>query len=408
MCRLGFVCAAVLAAACTPGVIVMPPPAPVEPPALSPLALTPVSGTRPVASEVMVTTGAFGLTLIAGQVAVATLDTVSTRSGANLSPVPVGAIGDEALGTVRALARRGPGSLVLTSTGVFLERQGRLLRSPLSDGLQLTSAKGLDVVGAGPTEAWWLRTDTGLQRATSAGVDVVSLDDPRGGGSIKAVVGRDTSSALVVRGERLYLIDVAEPKVTALARGVGAISASARLEDGTVLFATDAGLLRVSPSNEVTLLTLGAQSAVRDVWADGDAALVTSNGALSSLLVDTLTTLGDVASPQPSGLVRDATGALFVLDGASLKRLAAPTETPVTFADVRLFFTAHCTSCHTSGANYAPVFDLTNLAVARTWAQRSLARVKNVDMPMPPASSGLLRPSQYQVLERWVAGGLLP
>ncbi|MCU0699634.1 MAG: hypothetical protein MUC96_24255 [Myxococcaceae bacterium] len=408
MRRLRLACAAVLAAACAPGVIVMPPPAPVEPPTLSPLALTPVSGTRPVASEVMATSGAVGLTLISGQVAVATLDRVSTRAGTSLSPVPVGAVGDESLGTVRGLARRGTTSLVLTSTGVFLERQGRLLRSPLSDGLQLGSAKGLDVVGAGATEAWWLRTDTGLQRATASGVDLVSLDDPRGGGSVKAVVGRDATTALVVRGERLYLIDVAEPKVTALARGVGVISASARLDDGTVLFATDAGLLRVSPTNEVALLTLGELPAVRDVWADGEQALVTSNGALSSLVADTLTTLGDVASPQASGLVRDASGALFVLDGASLKRLAAPAETPVTFADVRPFFTAHCTSCHTSGANYAPVFNLTNLAVARTWAQRSLARVKNVDMPMPPASSGLLRPAQYQVLERWVAQGLLP
>jgi hypothetical protein len=386
----------------------MPPPTPVEPPTLTPVALTPVSGTRPAVSEVMATSGAVGLTLISGQVAVATADGVARAQASSLVPVPVGAGGDEALGTVRALGRRGSASLVLTSQGVFQERQGRLLRSPLSDGLALATAKGLHAVGEGAAEAWWLRTDTVVQRATSAGVDTLFLDDPRGGGVVKALVGRDTSRALVVRGERLYLIDVAEPKVTVLARGVGAVTASARLDDGTALFATDLGLVRVSPTNDVTLLTLGTDTGINDVVADGEAALVTSNGALSSLLVDTLTTLGDVVSPQAGGVVRDAAGALFVLDGAALKRLAAPTETPVTFADVRPFFTAHCTSCHTSGSNYARVIDFTNYQTAKTWAAQSLARVKNVDMPMPPVSSGLLRPSQYQVFERWVAGGLLP
>ena len=51
---------------------------------------------------------------------------------------------------------------------------------------------------------------------------------------------------------------------------------------------------------------------------------------------------------------------------------------------------------------------LTNFQKAKLVAQQSLDRVKNADNPMPPAASGLLRPSQYQVLERWVAQGLLP
>jgi hypothetical protein len=407
MRRLVAACVVALAA-CAPGIISMPPPAPVEPPTLTPVTLVPVSGTKPVAAEVMATSGAVGLTLVSGQVAVATVDAVARAQAESLVPVPVGAAGDESLGTVRALGRRGGASLVLASQGVFLEREGRLLRSPRSDGLALSSAKGVDVVGDGPAEAWWLRTDTGVQRATSSGVDTLSLEDPRGGGALQAVVGRDLNQALVVRGDRLYLIDVAAPAVTALAKGVGAVTASARLADGTALFATDLGLVRVSPANDVSLVTVGVDPGVHDVVADGDGALLTSNGALSSLLVDTLTTLGDVASPQAGGLVRDATGALFVLDGAALRRLAAPAETPVTFADVRPFFTAHCTSCHTSGANYATRFDLSVYREARMWGQASLARVKNVDTPMPPASSGLLRPSQYQVLERWVAGGMLP
>jgi mono/diheme cytochrome c family protein len=395
-------------AACGSGQIVMPPPAPVEPPLPARLTLMPVTGTRPVSTEVMATSGAVGLSVVAGQVAIATLEGLSTHQGTSLVPVPVGPKGSGSVGTVRALSRRAGAALVLATGGVFQERQGRLLRSPMSDGLSLPTVRGLDVVGEGAAETWWLRTETAVQRATAAGVETLALQDPRGGGVVKAVVGRDASTALIVRGDRLYLIDVAAPSVVTLAKDLGAVSATARLATGVVLLATDAGLLRVSPSNEVTLLTLGAPGAVRDVVADGDAALVLANGAVSSLLVDELTVLGDVASPIAQGLVRDAQGALFVLDGAALKRLAGPTETPVTFADVRPFFAAHCTSCHTSGANYAPVFDLTNLQTARTWAQRSLSRVKNIDMPMPPASSGVLRPSQYAVLERWVAGGLLP
>jgi hypothetical protein len=395
-------------AACGSGQIVMPPPAPVEPPLPSRVTLMPVTGTRPVSTEVMATSGAVGLSVVGGQVAIATLDGLSTRQGTSLVPVPVGAMGTESVGTVRSLSRRAGAALVLATGGVFQERQGRLLRSPMSDGLALTTVRSVDVVGEGAAETWWLRTDTAVQRATAAGVETLALQDPRAGGVVKAVVGRDPSTALVVRGDRLYLIDVAAPSVVTLAKDIGAVSATARLATGVVLLATDAGLLRISPSNEVTLLALGTQGAVRDVVADGDAALVLANGVLTSLLVDELTVLGDVASPIAQGLVRDAQGALFVLDGAALKRLAAPTETPVTFADVRPFFAAHCTSCHTSGANYAPVFDLTNLQTARTWAQRSLARVKNIDMPMPPASSGVLRPSQYAVFERWVAGGLLP
>jgi len=107
--------------------------------------------------------------------------------------------------------------------------------------------------------------------------------------------------------------------------------------------------------------------------------------------------------------VRDTAGAVFTLDGQTLKRLATTSEEqPVRFGDVKPFFEARCVSCHRSGANYAPIIDFATYAKAKMWAPQSLARVQNADQPMPPVASGLLRPSQYAVLARWVQGGLLP
>lgn len=396
-------------AACAPGQIVMPPPAPVEPPSLTRVTLSPQDTTRPTSSTVMSSVTAVGLSLVSGQVAVVNADSVSVRTGTMLNPVPVGASGTDSLGTVRLVGRRGPGSLWLSSNGIFLERMGRLLRAPVSDSLPLTTVKAIDVTGEGATETWWLRTDAALMRVNAGDVDSIALDDPKGAGLITSVVGRDANVALVVKGERLYLVDVAAPKVTALAKGLGAVTAGAKLGDGAVVFATADGLVKVTPTNDVVLLGFGDAPAINDVSVDGDAAFIQSNGKLFSLLVDDVRVLGDVTAPIVSGVVRDASGAIFTLDGASLKRLATtPEEQPVRFADVKPFFTAHCTSCHTSGANYAPIIDFTNFQKAKTAAVKSLDRVKNADNPMPPAASGLLRPSQYQVLERWVAQGLLP
>lgn len=396
-------------AACAPGQIVMPPPAPVEPPSLTRVSLTPQDTTRPTSSTVMSSVTAVGLSLVSGQVAVVNADSVSVRNGTMLNPVPVGASGTDSLGTVRLVGRRGAGSLWLSSSGVFSERMGRLLRSPVSDSLPLADVKAIDVVGEGATETWWLRTDAAVLRVSEGDVDSIALDDPKGAGLITSVVGRDAQVALVVKGERLYLVDVAAPKVTVLAKGIGAVTAGAKLGDGSVVFATAEGLVKVTTANDVVLLGFGDASAVNDVSVDGDAAFIQSNGKLFSMLVDDVRVLGDVAAPMVSGVVRDSAGAVFTLDGAQLKRLATtPEEQPVRFADVKPFFTSRCTSCHSSGANYAPIIDFTNFQKAKLAAQQSLDRVKNPDNPMPPAASGLLRPSQYQVLERWVAQGLLP
>lgn len=399
-----------LFAACAPGQIVMPPPAPVEPPTLTRVTLTPVMATRPQASTVMTPAGALGLTRVGAQVAVVKDDAVLVRTAATtFTAAPVGASGTDSLGQVRLIGARGAAALLVTSAGVFVERGGRLLRAPVSDSLPLAQVEAVDVVGEGAVEAWWLRTASAVLRVQGGEVESLALEDPKGGGAVRAVVARSASEALVVMGERLYLVDVSAPKVTALAKGLGTVGRAARLGTGAVVFATSEGLLRVSPANEVVLLGFGPSAAVADVSADGDAAFVQSNGALFSLLVDEVRVLGDVAAPRPAGVVRDGAGAVFTLDGAGLQRLATtPEEQPVRFADVKPFFTAHCTSCHASGANYAPVIDFTSLQAAKAQAQRSLDRVKNADTPMPPASSGLLRPSQYQVLERWVAGGLLP
>ena len=386
---------------------VMPPPPPVEPPTPTPVTLTVQDGTRPTSSTVMSSVTVFGLTTVGGNVATVS-DTVSVRNGTTFSPVLVGESGTEALGTVKLIARRANASVLVTSNGVFQEVGGRFLRAPISDSVPAATLESLDAVGDGTAEAWWMRTPTGLLRAAGGTVDELELTDPNGSGAVKAVVARSPTVALVVKGERLYLVDVAANSVSVLAKGLGAVTASARLGDGHLVFVTADGLLRVSPSNEVQLLSLG--SPLVDLLVDGDGALLATQTQLLSLLVNEVHVVGDLTGATRFGTVRDSAGAIFTLDGAALKRLATtPEEQPVHFADVKPFFTAHCTSCHATGANYATVVDYTNYQVAKSKAAAALTRCKDADNPMPPATvGGLLRPSQYQVLERWIQGGLLP
>ena len=167
----------VVFAACAPGQIIMPPPAPVEPPVLTRVTVTPVDTTRPMSSTVMSSVSALGLSLVSGQVAVVSVDRVAVRNGTMTTAVPVGPTGADALGTVRLIGRRGAASLWLTSAGVFLERGGRLLRSPLSDSLPLADIGAIDVVGEGSDETWWVRTDSAVLRVSGGVVDSIALED---------------------------------------------------------------------------------------------------------------------------------------------------------------------------------------------------------------------------------------
>jgi mono/diheme cytochrome c family protein len=396
-----------LSLSCSTGLIVMPPPSPMEPPVAEVATVSLIDAARPTRTDVRSVTDAVGLSTMGGVVAV--VGRTAVALGDDARAVPVGANGGEALGTVRSTGRRGQGALLLTSNGVFLEQQGRLMRSPVSDSLPLATLRAIDVVGQGPTETWWLRTDDAVFRVTEGDVDSIVLTDPKVSGPIGAVVGRDATTAFVVRGERLYLIDVGGKTVQALARGVGEVFASARLADETVVFATRLGLLRVASDNRAVVSTFGGDDAVRDVSIDGEGALVQAGGKLISVRGDGARVLSDLAVPVIGGVVREGSGAVVALDGATLIRLGTtPQEEPVTFAEVKPFFAAHCVSCHASGANYAPIIDFTKYATAKQWGQKSAARVANSASPMPPASSGLLSPSQYDVLVQWVAQGMLP
>jgi mono/diheme cytochrome c family protein len=101
---------------------------------------------------------------------------------------------------------------------------------------------------------------------------------------------------------------------------------------------------------------------------------------------------------------------VWFVDGTQVARLTTSVDPPPpSFAtDVKPFFTAHCRSCHATGANYAPQIDLETYATARSWAQASLRRITDTLAPMPPASAEILTPAQYDVVVRWVEGGLLP
>jgi len=68
----------------------------------------------------------------------------------------------------------------------------------------------------------------------------------------------------------------------------------------------------------------------------------------------------------------------------------------------------HGRSVPQCGANYAPVIALENYGTAKTWAQAPLRRITDTLSPMPPASTEILTPAQYDIFVRWVDGGLLP
>lgn len=350
------------------------------------------------------------LWLQAGEVTVLDGSLVRQKAGADFATMTVGTDTDARVpGAVKAVSRRGNGVMLAATGGFFHDAPGRLLRAPVSDDFAMDSLRFVDVVGS----ALWVTTSREAVRVLDAHRETVRLTDPEEPGAVQAIAGRPDGSGLLVKGASLYAIDLSAKSVKTLARGIATVTAIDH-RGAVTLFGTTEGLLEIAADNTVTRYTLSNETepakAIVDVEVVGELTLVTTTtqvlqlGALNVVLAE-------VAQPWPDALTKDGNGDVWFLDGASLVRLSTQSVTtpPPSFAaDVKPFMTAHCRSCHASGASYAPVLDLENYAVAKAWAAQSIRRITDTSAPMPPANREVLTPAQYDVVVRWAEGGLLP
>ena len=391
-----------LLAACT-GAIQMTPP-PVEIPAMAVAIGAPVERTRPGRTSPGAWSKPSALWVQSGQVTVLDGALVRQKNGAGFSTLAVGA----APGEVKAISRRSTGVLLAATGGFFQDAPGVLLRAPLSDDFSMETLRFVDVVDT----ALWVTTATDAVRVLDGRRETVHLNDATEPGEVQAIIGRSASAALLVKGSSLYAVDLEAKTVKTLARGLGIITAIDHRAE-VALLGTSEGLVEVAANGVVTRHTLtataGVAQSIVDVEVVGDATLVTTTSQVLQLGTVAVV-LADVAQPWPDALTKDSSGDVWFLDGAALTRLSTSIAVPPPSfaADVKPFMAAHCRTCHARGANYAPQLDLENYAVARTWGPRSLARITASLSPMPPSNTEVLTPAQYDVVVRWVEGGLLP
>lgn len=353
-----------------------------------------------------------------GQVAILDGETPRQRiAESDFEVMPVGTLQAPAtLGEVRAIARREGGGVWMVSTnGLFHSRDDALLRSPLSEQLDLSAVRFLDATGVGADETLWLTfADESVRRLQGGRLGALELRGPKETGALQGVLGLSTSSALALRGETLSRLDLGSSGVQQLATGLGTLRASGRLSDGTLLLATSTGLWTVASGGKVTRHTLAAPGqparSVDALWTQGQLAILAAGGEVLQWEDGQATVVSQVENPQPLGLALDGDGQLWLVDGISLVRVSLPAlGPPPSFAqDVRPFFEAHCVSCHASGASYAPVIDWTDLATVRARSAAAIRRLTDADAPMPPASQETLSSADYGVVVRWVNGGMQP
>ncbi len=397
-----------LLAACTGAIQVTPPPEEVK--AMTVVTGGPVERARPNRTTPGAWSSPSALWLQAGEVTVLDGALVRQKAGADFATLAVGTDDDlKQPGAVKGLARRGGGVMLAATGGFFHDAPGRMLRAPVSDDFSMDTLRFLDLMGA----ALWVTTSTDAVRVRDGHRETVRLNDPEETGAVQAIVGRSSTSALLVKGESIYAVDLAARTVKPLARGVGTVTAIDH-RGTSALLGTAEGLVEIAADDTVTRRTLSATGqpaqTIVDLQVVGDVTLITTTSQVLQLGSTLFTVLADVTQPWPDALTKDAAGDIWFLDGASLVRLSTSVVLPPPSfaADVKPFFSGHCRSCHATGAGYAPQLNLENYSVARTWAAQSLTRITDTLAPMPPASRETLTPAQYDIVVRWVEGGMLP
>ncbi|MBL8954182.1 MAG: hypothetical protein JNK82_25620 [Myxococcaceae bacterium] len=375
------------------------------------------TGSTPARSELAPLEPGLLLGLASGALHVAGAETLYRfdRETSTFTAVPVGEVGESMrTGPVRHLARRSAGLFVVAEGGIFHDAMGRLLRSPLSQNISAVDVRALDDLGEGADEELWLTTTDGVDRVR-AGVKTrvdLSMSGALLAPDLAAAV--ESGKGLVLSNGNLFSVDLGARTAKWEAQGVPAVNAVARGDDGTLYLATTKGLWSRTRTGVVNVYSFAAAGeepkAVADVTTAFGEVLVAVDGQVAELTHAGAAGFGALASPKAKGIARDANGDTFVLDGPKLVKLA--TGRAVSFeADVKPFMVQHCTRCHTTGAEYSPVFDLASYAVVSEPAfnakviQRLTANGRG---PMPPPDVEVLTSSDYAVVLRWVAGGMQP
>src|SRR6185436_19148319 len=92
-------------------------------------------------------------------------------------------------------------------------------------------------------------------------------------------------------------------------------------------------------------------------------------------------------------LATDSAGAVWLAEDGKLFRLETGGVTSYA-TDAKPFFQAHCTTCHKTGAQAAPIIDWETYATAVQYAPRALVRLQAQGIaPMPPANTEVLTAS---------------
>lgn len=350
--------------------------------------------------------GAFGGELAAGTEA----GLLVRGADGFVSPRVFGAGGEPAsTGEIRLLAQRGQGALLAhTANGLFHERDGVLLRSPLSATVAELAIERLDAFGEGEAEELWLVCADRLLRVAGGKLQEISVSGVSGRVELAVAIARDT--ALLLAGGELFRVELAAGKAPRLAKNLGRGLASARGPDGSAYLGTDAGLLVVPPDGGLRRITFAAAGAP----PASVVALAARAGRVVAALPDAVVEVADGTSrvlAELAGvrlLTFDGYGATWVVNGSGLFRL--PTDEAISFErHVKPFMQAHCTSCHASGALGAPRVDLTDYATVKAADTIILKRIRaDGTPPMPPASVEVLSAADIALIGRWVEGGSKP
>lgn len=309
------------------------------------------------------------------------------------------------LGTVRALApRREGGAWLGSDVGLFTV--DRLYVLPLSTEPSPISA--VAEVAEGPLAGVWLLTAEALYLSTEAALDRFAIPDLLGPLAGLAVDPAGRRAITFAGPETLLLEPVGRDlDVWPLPVDVGAARAVAASESG-LWVAAEAGLF-VLPAES-------GPEAWAEVRVDGapvDAVTLASEpsgafaldraGRLLALDLDEAAVLAE-GLPTSARLSGDGRGGAWVAADGSLDgyRIDAPSFA----ADVRPFVETHCARCHGD-----PGADYRDYAVFAPRAEAALDRVRAGDMPRceddQRCDEGLPEET-YEVLERWIQGGMLP
>lgn len=388
-----------------------------KPPAVARVDGAPSAGDEAAHTAIDLPASATTLSLLAGAVAIGTSEGLylgTTSLDDAVTAVPVVAEDDAPLetGPIVAMARRSGGRLLVAAEhGLFHDFEKSLLSSPLGEALDVREIATLDAFGEGDDEELWIALRGGtLLHVDAETITPLSIEGAPAAPTAAAAVGR--GAALVAAGGTAYLIDALALTGSVVAEGLGAAHDFDRADDGTVLVATDAGLLSRARSGDVALRTFADPGAAGErvvavAGSYGSVFAVTRHGLVAIAGGETRV-VGAASGEAGASATVDANGDAWLAEGGELFRFQ--TGEPVSFEqDVRPFFAAHCTTCHATGENAAPVLDLEDYEVAKERAEAILDRLQAVDTaPMPPANVEVLTAEDYAVVSRWVGGGLLP